>query len=149
MTDSPVPDPPRRAPLRKLAILAGFATDIAGTMISSWAVLIVAVMIATIQSNGANSTNPMSEWAADPVYLLTMMVIGIAWSGAGGFVAAKIAGRDHVRHAALTGVASTVLGLLFAELRDAGAGITWYDVFAFLITIPSAAAGGYLAQRGP
>ena len=138
---------PSRAPLRKLAILAGFAIDIAGSIISTWAVIVAAVTIASIQSKGANTADITSEWATDRVYTLTMMVIGTVWSVAGGFAAAKIAGRDHVRHAAITGVASTVLALLYAEMNYVEAGLTsWWVVIGFLISIPAAAAGGYLAR---
>ena len=149
MTDSPVPGSPRRAPLRKLAILFGLATDLAGTMISLWGVMIAAVIVATIQSGGNNPRNLMSGWATDSAYILTLMIIGIVWSVGGGFVAAKIAGREHVRHATVTGVAATILALLFAELRDGGVGITWAHVAGFLLTIPFAAAGGYVARLRP
>ena len=135
-----------RAPLRKFAILAGFAIDLAGTMISIWAVLVSAVMIATIPSNGPLTADVVAQWAGDRVYILTILVIGTAWAIAGGFAAAKIAGREPVRHAIWTGVASTVVAMLFAELRDGGAGITWFTVASFLTTIPSAAVGGYLAR---
>ena len=147
MNDSPVPNPSRRAPLRKIAILAGFAVDIAGSIISSWGVFVAAVTIASMQSQGANAADIMSQWATDRVYTLTMMVIGAVWSVAGGFVAAKIAGRDHVRHAAITGVASTVLALFYAELQYVEAGLTsWWVVIGYLVAIPAAAAGGFLAR---
>ena len=146
MTDSPVPGPSRRAPLRKIAILFGFCTDIVGSIISTWAVIVTAVTIASIQSK-ANTADIMTEWANDRVYTLTMMVIGAVWSVVGGFVAAKIAGRDHIRHAAITGVASTVVALFYAELQYVEAGLTsWWVVIGYLIAIPSAAAGGYLAR---
>lgn len=135
-----------RAPLRKIAILAGFATDIGGTMISTWAVIVVAVMIRSIQSREANTTAIMSAWASDRTYIITLMGIGMVWTIAGGFVAGKIAGREAVRHALWTGVASTVIGLLFTELRDGGAGITWLTIAGTMLTIPCAVIGGYLAR---
>ena len=135
-----------RAPLRKIAILAGFATDIAGTMISTWAVIVAAVTIRSIQSSEANTTAILSSWATDRVYIITLMGIGMVWAIAGGFVAGKIAGREPVRHALWTGVASTVMGLLFTELQDGGAGITWYILAATMMTIPCALLGGYLAR---
>lgn len=147
MNDSPVPSPSRRAPLRKIAILAGFAVDIAGSIISTWGVIVAAVTIASIQSGGNNPRNLMAVWATDRIYTLTMMVVGMVWSVVGGFVAAKIAGREHVRHAAITGVASTVLALFYAELQYVEAGLTsWWVVIGYLMAIPSAAAGGYLAR---
>lgn len=135
-----------RARLRKIAILAGFATDLAGTMISTWAVIVAAMMIQSLQAREANTTAIMYAWATDRIYIITLMGIGMVWAMAGGFVAGRIAGREPVRHALWTGVASTVMGLLFAELQDGGAGITWYILAGTMMTIPCALIGGSLAR---
>ena len=115
-------------------------------MISTWAVILVAMMIATAQSGGQNPSAMMSAWASDPIFVVTLMAVGVAWAIIGGFVAGKVAGREPVRHAIWAGVASTVMGLLWVELQNGGAGITWLTVFGALITAPCAALGGYFAR---
>ncbi|HEX7043969.1 MAG TPA: hypothetical protein VF203_05085 [Burkholderiales bacterium] len=75
-------------------------------------------------------------------FLLTSLVIGLACSALGGYVAARTAGRDLYLHAGLVGLASLLLGLL-AGTR----GPIWFNVAGFLLVLPAALYGGYLADR--
>lgn len=139
-------------PLNKLAIAAGVIVDLAGSMVTILAVMFAAAFVAAAQAGVQGRVMPaniMEEWADDLAFPVTMMIVGVAWVVAGGFTAATLARRDHVRHGAWTGVFTFALGAFFALLPSpAGAGVPWwYNPMALAITIPAAIAGGYLAAR--
>ena len=136
-----------RAPLRKLAIVVGFVVDIAGTLLTGGGVIVAALVVATIQSGGKNQ-DFVASWSRDPVYLLTLMGIGVVWVIAGGFAAGMIARRDYLRHAAWVGITTTAWALLFELLPESEpAPPVWFKMASYAVSIPSAILGGYLAQR--
>ena len=133
--------------MNKLAIAAGTIADVTGSLVTMFAVI-----IATGFVEGARGRIPdektMEGWFQEPIVLLIMMGIGLFWLVAGGFITGKIAGRDHVRHAAWTGVMALVISLVFLALPSGGgpAMAWWYNAFSLLVTIPTSMAGGYLAK---
>ena len=136
-----------RVPLHKLAIVAGFVVDIAGTLLTGGAVIVAAMVVATIQAGGKEQ-DFTTVWAGDPIYLTTMIVIGVGWVIAGGFVAGIVARRDYLRHAVWVGVTTTAWTLLFTLVpQPEPSPPLWYEITAYALTIPSAILGGYLAQR--
>lgn len=136
-----------RAPLRKLAIVVGFVVDIAGTILTGGAVIVAAIVVASIQSDGKNQ-DFVASWSRDPVYLVALIGIGVVWVIAGGFAAGMIARRDYLRHAAWVGITTTAWALLFALPPESEpAPPVWFEMTSYAISIPSAILGGYLAQR--
>lgn len=135
-----------RPRLNKLAIAAGAIVDLAGSLVTVVLVIFAAMVVAGAQGHSLQD-NIVEEWSDDTAYLITLLVVGGLWVVAGGFTAGKVARRDHVRHAAWTGVLTFAIGTLFVLLPspDGPQPPWWYDAVGLLLTVPSAIAGGYLA----
>jgi hypothetical protein len=84
------------------------------------------------------------EVSATAMFLVLLM--GAAFSVGGGFVAGRVAGRAHIRHAVLAALTFVVV---FGSL-DFLAGSNeplWYTVISYGSMLPAAALGGWLSAR--
>jgi hypothetical protein len=130
--------------LKPKAIIFGVAVDILGSL----AIAIVA-FVATAAA-GQSLTEPLNiQDRFGTIGLALMFLAGLAQTGLGGFAAAQMAKVHYVRHGAAVGVVSLIFGLLI----NFGLGSTpedalplWYDVGSYVLVIPVAALGGYLAS---
>lgn len=84
----------------------------------------------------------MQRLAQDGAFLILNLLLGLAFTGLGGYVAARVAGRERYLNAGLVGVISLALGVLFG-----GQAPLWFEVAGFLLILPAALYGGYLADR--
>ncbi len=135
-------------PLNKLAIAAGTIAGFAGGLLTMFAAMFAGAIVQGVQGR-APDENTINSWFQDPAALLTLQAINIAWLVAGGFLAATLAGREHLRHGAWTGIVALVLSLLTLALPSPeGASMPWWSmVLALVTTVPAAIVGGYLAGR--
>lgn len=91
----------------------------------------------------------MSEMLSSPEALVALSVIGAICTALGGYVAGRLAKADQIKHGALVGVVSLVLGALqMSTLGEANPFPYWYELVAYIVTIPAGALGGYFAQAG-
>jgi membrane protease YdiL (CAAX protease family) len=79
-------------------------------------------------------------------YKIVSLLVGLAMTALGGYVAGAIAGRRSLAHAFWVGVLSTATGLVLNRLFKAS-DPAWYTVLAYGLTIPAALLGGYLHRR--
>lgn len=87
---------------------------------------------------------PMHETGLNLLALSYRIVFGIA----GGYIVARLAPRNPMRHAIIYGVIGLVLGFLGgAGAIAADMGPVWYPVLLALTAIPCAWVGGALAGR--
>lgn len=91
----------------------------------------------------------LQEMMSSQEGLLALIMIGAFCTALGGYVAARLAKVEEVKHGALVGAASLMLGFLEALMVGAGSSLPQeYALLAYVIAIPAGALGGYFAQ-GP
>ena len=76
------------------------------------------------------------------------ILYGMAFAAVGGLIAALIAGRRPVLHAAIVGVILAA-GALASLVSRPGAGAIWSQVSAIFLMAPSVFVGGVVAKRLP
>ena len=130
----------RRVELR--ALLAGVAADWLGTLLTA-PILGVAF--------GVGPETPDSriqELLAAPEFILSATVHGSFFTALGGYVAARLAPDDPMRHALIVGALSLVLAILMATSPAEGPRAAWWvGALGYLLVIPAAAVGGWLGSR--
>lgn len=127
------------------AILVGFAADFFGSQIGHGIVATPLVM-ALVQS-GVPEQQIEQRLFAMPMALLFFMIVGLIFTTIGGFVAAHVAGRDELPHAAATGILSLVTGLIFLLFMPQTP--AWYNAIAAVLIVPCAVLGGVIRSKQP
>jgi hypothetical protein len=127
------------------AVAIGTAVDIAGSfLLSAVAGLISGIQLARAGLSPAEIQTRLSNSSTVGTIAL---IGGLLMTLIGGYLAARIAQVDEVRHGTAVGVVGVILGILFMIVFRSWANPLWYDLAGFLLTIPTAAAGGYLRAR--
>lgn len=118
------------------AIAAGWLADLGLSL------LFFAALAAIVGADGADAQEVSRRMGASVELLLSSLLVGLAFTGIGGYVAAAIAKQQHLRHAAAVGLLS--LGLGVSSLLGGGADQqAWITGLGLLLTVPFAALGGY------
>jgi hypothetical protein len=139
VTDAP---PPPRSPI--LAVLAGVAVDIGGSVVSS--VVIGIVYYATLASRGGSPEEigaALSEMGSSSGYFVVAVATGLGFSVLGGYVCARVARRKERRLAAIAGLLSVATGL---SIGGASLGL-WGNAGMALLSFASVMLGGELGRR--
>lgn len=126
------------------AVAAGVAADWLGTSI------FVAFVWIILGFSGAVDEADAQVLVDTTGFLLFGTVVGLLFTAAGGWVAGFMAAGEEVKHAAVTGTVSLILGILMmvTSTGEAHPGTPlWYQVISFIVPIPAAVAGGLLARR--
>ena len=118
------------------AIAAGWLTDLGLSL------LFFAVLAAIVGGDGSDAKEVSRRMGASVELLLSSLLVGLAFTGIGGYVAATLAKQQHVLHAAAVGLLS--LGLGVSSLLGGGVDQqAWITGLGLLLTVPFAALGGY------
>jgi len=89
----------------------------------------------------------LKEMLSSQEGLLALIIIGALCTAVGGYVAGRLAKVEEVKHGALVGAASLVLGVLEAVMAGQRSPLPQeYEFLAYVIAIPAGALGGYFAQ---
>ena len=124
------------------AVALGILADLGGTIVAS---AVLFAFFAGDQVSDQMSPEEMEEAVKlatqGGAFLITSLVVGLGFSVFGGYVAARVAKKEIYLNAGLVGVASLLIGLFFG-----GGGPIWFNVAGFLLVIPAALYGGYLAD---
>ena len=75
-------------------------------------------------------------------FLFTGMILGTLSTIVAGYVAARIAKTEPYINAGVVGLLGMALGALFVEDSP-----LWFNVMSYLLILPAALLGGYLAAR--
>lgn len=126
------------------AVLIGSAVDISGSAIAAAFIGVVAATV--LRAPGQSVDQLQSRLIASTGFLVTELVIGLAFSAAGAWVAARIARRRELLHAALTAVVCAALGILFMGLVHSNPVPLWYRIAGYVLVLPVAVLGGVLAR---
>lgn len=92
----------------------------------------------------------LDQMLSSPEGLLALGIIGAIGTALGGYVAGRLARADEVKHGALVGVVSLILGVLHASMAGQPISLPyWYELLAYIIAVPAGALGGYFSSSSP
>ena len=141
---TPVKDapPPPRSPI--VAVLAGLAVDIGGTVVAGIVIGIVYAIVLASQGMGAEQIQTVLS-TADPssAYFAVGTLVGFGFSVLGGYVCARLARQRERRLALIQGLLSGVIGLSMAG-DDFEIGV---NIGMSLLSALSVVLGGELGRR--
>lgn len=133
-----------RQPLNKIAIIVGISVDILASFVSILG-LFIAMMAAT-GTGGMPTEEEMAGWLINPGFLIAEFVLSLLPTVLGGFLAGRIAKREHVRHATWVGVVVLIVfGILTFIPMEGATEPLWFDLLTLAATVPAAMAGGRLS----
>jgi hypothetical protein len=126
------------------AVLTGASVDL-GT--SAFVCGVVSIAFAAILGARGSTTQQIYAALYSWSFVAVLISIGVLLNALGGFIAAAIAGRDHLLYGALSALPCLFLGL-FTMLSPLP---YYYPIelvaFGWLACIPFGALGGYIASR--
>jgi len=132
-------EPPRKAGSPFVAVLAGFATDTAGTF--ACGIVLTFVHAAWMIRSGATNDS-IAALAPSPALSAANMIVGTAWSVFGGYVCARIAKRRELTLGALQGMLSMLFGLWLSARAE------WLvDLLLAVATVAAVVAGSAIGRR--
>ena len=124
-------------------VFLGVLADIGGSVLASALLLSLFVGDAIAPDMPPEDVEQvMRRLSQDGAFLTISLLLGLAFTGLGGYVAARVARRELYLNAGLVGVISLLLGLLFG-----GQAPFWFEAAGVLLIVPVALYGGYLADR--
>lgn len=79
--------------------------------------------------------------------LLALLVIGALCTVLGGYIAGRLAKAEEVKHGALVGAVSLIVGVLQTGMAGEASPVPyWHELLGYLLAIPVGALGGFFAQ---
>ncbi len=88
----------------------------------------------------------LQEMISSQEGLLALLVIGAVCTALGGYVAGRLAKADPVKHGALVGAVSLIVGALQSGMAGEGSLVPdWHLFLGYILAIPAGALGGSLA----
>ena len=123
------------------AIAAGWLTDLGLSL------LFFMVLAGIVGGEGASPEDIARRMNGSVELMLATLVVGLAFTGIGGYVAAALAKRRHVQHAVAVGLLSLGLGLSGLAAGGENAQPLWLTLAGIVFTVPFAAFGGYYRQQ--
>jgi hypothetical protein len=123
--------------------LSSFRAVVAGVLF-----IIVVTTLVDMLLHAVKVFPPMNQPLDDRLSLIASayrLVIGVA----GGWITARLAPRDPMKHALILGFVGTVLGLVgMVATWNLGLGPRWYPISLAVLAIPQCWAGGRLFEMG-
>ena len=126
--------------IRVIALIAGLATDLIGTIIVSAVVTFAFMMLPS--SSGQRLETFLQTLLSDPLFLAIGYAVGIAFTLLGAYIAARMSRPYSMLNTLIFGVISTLLIVFFGSMYP-----VWYNVLSILTVIPVSLVPGYLLAR--
>jgi len=128
------------------SVIAGVVVDVIATFAIS-IIYDIFFVAKELGDKGAPSKEALAEYWSSGDGLLTGLLIGLLATAIGGFYAAYKAGSQEMKHGALVGVGSILLGLVLQNASEQVVNLPdWYLFAGFAGAIPAGALGGFLAE---
>jgi hypothetical protein len=124
------------------AVFLGVVADIGGTIAAG---IVIALMLPNLAMPVAGVDPSMPAEPASGFQWFSLL-IGLCFTGLGGYVAARVANNREYFHALLVGVASLVLGELMIGLGPDAYPLA-QRLVGDLLVIPAALVGGHLRRN--
>jgi len=132
--------------IRFRPIISGIVIDVIATMVlvSAYYSLIVAKELPG--SGAAAAEDAFTQYWSSSEGLLASLLLGSLGTLIGGFYAAYKAGTLEMKHGAMVGIGSIILGLLLQSGAAEREMPDWFMALALVAAIPAGALGGFLAE---
>ena len=122
------------------AVVIGLLVDIGGTTV--FGIIVSLIWGFVLASGGMDDKEIQVYFDTSTTFLLASLVYGSAFTGFGGYIAAKIANHQEYKYAFLVGLFSLIIGEIFIAFMDNYP--IWHRIAGDLIIIPVAVYGGHL-----
>jgi hypothetical protein len=126
--------------IRIVALLAGLAADILGTILFSAAVIVA--FLAMQRGSGERPEVALPKLTSDTAFLVVGYFGGIAFTLLGAYITARMSRPHSVLNTFVFGIISTLLIVFFASMYP-----LWYNVLCVVTIIPISLVPGYLLAR--
>ncbi len=136
-------DPPGTPPRRGsaiLAVVAGWVTDIVGTMVFS---TIAIICMGIVLGADGDSARDLAEIEQSPGWLGFGLLFGMSFTALGGYVTARFANYNEYKLAAIMGLSSLVTGEILIQIGEPDSSLFWVRLVGFVFTVPAALAGAW------
>ena len=122
--------------IRIVALFAGLAADIVGTILLS--IVIMIAFFVMRRGAGDSPQDVLQQLGSDTTFLMIGYLGGIAFTFIGAYVTARMSRPNSVLNALIFGIISTIFVLVFASMYP-----LWYDLLCVLTIIPISLVAGY------
>ena len=127
--------------MRISAVAAGWLTDLGLSL------LFFMVLAAIVGREGASAEDVARRMNGSVELTVTTLIVGLAFTGIGGYVAAALAKQQHIQHGVGVGLLSLGLGLSTLVAAGPGEQPSWVTLAGLVFTVPFAAFGGYYRRQ--
>lgn len=117
----------------------GALADIVGTFTFA---SLVGVLAAVATDMYHLSPKEMDARLQQSSSIIAMMIIGLAFTALGGYVAGRVSKANEVTHGFIVGDISIVIGI-----ASLGSVSLWYDIASLIAVIPCGMLGGWIAKK--
>lgn len=124
------------------AILFGLAVDIGGSIVGGTILAIVWGIV--LGAGGASSEEIDRFFRESQTFLWASLCTGLAFTGVGAYVTARIANRAEYRFALMLGLCSLAFSELMLRMLSSDAYPEWARLVGTLLVLPVAFLGGHL-----
>ena len=132
-------------------IITGAVVDYAATYALVTLYLIFVYMKEPLEEGGVPAEalqEALKEMLSSQEGLLDLLIIGALCTILGGYIAGWIARTEEIKHGALVGAVSLIIGLVQTGMAGEASPVPyWHELLGYLLAIPAGALGGSLAQR--
>jgi len=126
-------------------IVMGVIIDTIATMVLTTAYY--SIFIAKeLTDSGLGGEKAFSDYWASSEGLMASLLLGSLGTLIGGFYAAYKAGTLEMKHGALVGIGSIILGLVLQTVGTESELPEWFMALSFAAAIPAGALGGFFAE---
>jgi hypothetical protein len=126
--------------IRIVALFAGLAADILGTILFS--AMVIVVFLAMHRGRGERLEVALPKFASDTALLVVGYFCGIAFTLLGAYITARMSRPRSVLNTFVFGIISTLLIVFFASMYP-----LWYNVLCVVTIIPVSLVPGYFLAR--
>ena len=103
-------------------------------------------VVKELADRGLGGDNAFAEYWASSEGLVASLLLGSLGTVIGGFYAAYKAGALEMKHGALVGIGSIILGFLLQSFGTEGDLPEWFVALSAAAAIPAGALGGFFAE---
>lgn len=126
-------------------IIIGVAVDTLATMALTTAYFSFFV-VKELAEKGIDGENAFNDYWNSSEGLVASLLLGSLGTVVGGFYAAYKAGKLEMKHGALVGIGSIILGLILQSGGSESEQPEWFIAISFAAAIPAGALGGLIAE---
>lgn len=131
-------------------VIAGAVVDYIATQVIVLLYLFISYIKDPFEKGGAPEEaieKALMEMMSSQEGILTLLAIGALCTVLGGYIAGRLAKGEEVKHGALVGTVSLIIGILQTAAAGQESPVSnWYELLGYILAIPAGALGGSFAE---